>query len=184
MTPYQKRLTGITQRMAEDMKIRNKSQATIDAYTYHVGRFAEFFGKPLKTATPEDVRRFQLHLLEERKVGWSSFNQAVCGLRFLYTHTLPKPWPVAMIPFGKRPRRLPTVLSVEEVDALLKCTPNLKHRTFLSDHHARYERLHGDDRERDAHATLENGTNVPGPSRRADARSCRHPRTGRAETTS
>jgi site-specific recombinase XerD len=68
---------------------------------------------------------------EQRKVGWSSFNQAVCALRFLYTITLPKPWPVAMIPFGKRPRRLPTVLSVEEVDTLLSCTPNLKHRTFF-----------------------------------------------------
>jgi site-specific recombinase XerD len=131
MTPYQKRLTRITKRMAEDMKIRNLAQATIDAYTYHVGRFAEFFSKPLNQATPEDVRAFQLHLIQVRKVGWSSFNQAVCGLRFLYTITLPKPWPVAMIPFGKRPRRLPTVLGVEEVDALLKCTPNLKHRTFL-----------------------------------------------------
>ena len=64
-------------------------------------------------------------------MGWSSFNQAVCGLRFLYTVTLPKPWPVAMIPFGKRPRKLPTVLSVEEVNTILQCTPNLKHRTFL-----------------------------------------------------
>jgi integrase/recombinase XerD len=114
-----------------DMKIRNLAPATIDAYTYHVGKFADFFGKPLKQATPEDVRAFQLHMIEERKVGWSSFNQAVCGLRFLYTTTLPKPWPVAMIPFGKRPRRLPTVLSVQEVDVLLQCTLNLKHRTFL-----------------------------------------------------
>ncbi len=134
MTPYQKRPTLMTQRMAGDMKIRNLAQATIDAYTYHVGKFAEFIGtqsKELEAATPEDVRDFQLHLIEVRKVGWSSFNQAVCGLRFLYSVTLPKPWPVAMIPFGKRPRRLPTVLSVEEVDALLSCTPNLKHRTFL-----------------------------------------------------
>jgi site-specific recombinase XerD len=120
--------------MADDMKIRNLAQATIDAYTYHVGKFAEFIGKEgkeLEAASPENVRDFQLHLIEVRKVGWSSFNQAVCGLRFLYSVTLPKPWPVAMIPFGKRPRRLPTVLSVEEVDALLSCTPNLKHRTFL-----------------------------------------------------
>lgn len=131
MTPYQKRLTRLTKRLAEDMKIRHLAQATIDAYTYHVGKFAEFFGKPLEKATPEDVREFQLHLIEERKVGWSTFNQAVCGLRFLYTITLPKPWPVAMIPFGKRPRRLPTVLGVDEVDAILQCTPNLKHRTFL-----------------------------------------------------
>jgi site-specific recombinase XerD len=131
MTPYQNRLTAITERMAGDMKIRHLAPATIDAYTDHAGKFAEFLGKRLQQATPEDVRNFQLHLIEQRKVGWSSFNQAVCALRFLYTITLPKPWPVAMIPFGKRPRRLPTVLSVEEVDTLLSCTPNLKHRTFL-----------------------------------------------------
>jgi len=131
MTPYQQRLTPITDRMAGDMKIRHLAQATIDAYTYHVGRFADFIQKPLGDATAEDVRSFQLYLIEEKKVGWSSFNQAVCGLRFLYATTLPKPWPVAMIPFGKRPRRLPTVLGVQEVDALLRCTKNLKQRTFL-----------------------------------------------------
>lgn len=131
MTPYQRRLSPMTKRMAGDMKIRHLAQSTIDAYTYHVGRFADFIKKPLDAATAEDVRDFQLHLIEERKVGWSSFNQAVCGLRFLYSVTLPKPWPVAMIPFGKRPKKLPTVLSVEEVDALLQCTPNLKHRTFF-----------------------------------------------------
>ena len=131
MTPYQKRRTPSTDRLAGDMKIRHLAQATIDAYTYHVGRFADFIKKPLDRATPEDVRDFQLHLIEERKVGWSSFNQAVCGLRFLYSVSIPRPWPVAMIPFGKRGKKLPTVLSQEEVDALLQCTPNLKHRTFL-----------------------------------------------------
>jgi site-specific recombinase XerD len=131
MTPYQKRRTESTQRMAEDMTIRHLAQATIDSYTYHAGKFHVFLGKRLDQATPEDVRRFQLHMIEVRKLGWSSFNQAVCGLRFLYTVTIPKPWPVAMIPFGKRGKKLPTVLSREEVDALLQCTPNLKHRTFF-----------------------------------------------------
>jgi site-specific recombinase XerD len=131
MTPYQNRRNPLTDRMAGDMKIRNLAQATIDAYTYHVGRFADFVQQPLDEVTVEDVRNFQLYLIEEKKVGWSSFNQAVCGLRFLYTTTLPKPWPVAMIPFGKRPRRLPTVLAFEEVEELLRCTKNLKQRTFL-----------------------------------------------------
>ncbi len=53
MTPYQRRLTPITKRMAEDRKIRHLAQSTIDAYTYHVGKFAEFLGKPLKKATPD-----------------------------------------------------------------------------------------------------------------------------------
>jgi integrase/recombinase XerD len=63
--------------MAEDMQLRNLSPKTIDAYTYHVGRFAEFPGQPVEAATAEDVRLFQLHMLEVRKVGWSSFNQAL-----------------------------------------------------------------------------------------------------------
>lgn len=131
MKPYQQRLCPVIERMVGDMKIRHKAQATIDAYTYHVQRFARFLGKPLEQATPDDVRDFQLHLIEDLKVGWSSFNQAVCGLRFLYTYTHRVAWPVNMVPFGKRPRRLPTVLSSEEVEALLQCTSNLKHRTFL-----------------------------------------------------
>ena len=132
MTPYQQRLSPITRRMAGDMKIRHLAPATIDAYTYHVDKFDQFLGaKEISEATPEDIRSFQLQMIEVRKVGFSSFNQAVCGLRFLYQVTLPKPWPVAMIPFGKRARKLPTVLSLEEVDALLRCTKNLKHRTFF-----------------------------------------------------
>ncbi|MCP4171523.1 MAG: site-specific integrase [Fuerstiella sp.] len=70
MTPWQNRVTALTQRMADDMKLRNYSQKTIDTYTYHVGRFAQHLGKSLEQATPEDVRSFQLHLIEVRKVGW------------------------------------------------------------------------------------------------------------------
>jgi site-specific recombinase XerD len=113
------------------MMIRNLADSTIDAYTYHVRRFADFIGKPLEQATVEDVRTFQLHLIQDKKVAYSTFNQAVCALRFLYTHTIRVPWPVTMVPFGKRPKTLPTVLSRHEIDQLLQCTPNLKHRTFL-----------------------------------------------------
>ena len=104
MTPWQKRTNPLIQQMAEDMLLRNLAQKTIDSYTYHVGRFAVFIGKPVEDAVPEDLRLFQLHLVQERKVSWSSFNQAVCGLRFLYRTTLPRPWHVTMIPFGKRPK--------------------------------------------------------------------------------
>ena len=58
MTPWQNRTTALTQRMADDMRLRNYSQKTIDAYTYHVGRFAEFLGKSPESASPEDVRSF------------------------------------------------------------------------------------------------------------------------------
>ena len=131
MTPWQKRTTDLTQRMADDMRLRNYSQKTIDAYTYHVGRFADFLGRSPESATPEDVRSFQLHLIEKRKSSWSSFNQAVCGLRFLFRTTFPRDWVVSMVPFGKRPKRLPQVLSGEEVSRLMACVENRKHRTFL-----------------------------------------------------
>ena len=79
MTPYKKRTCQLTRRLAEDMMIRNMADATIDAYTYHVRKFADFTGKPLDQATSEDVRTFQLHLIQDRKLAYSTFNQAVCA---------------------------------------------------------------------------------------------------------
>lgn len=133
MTPYKKHTSEACIRLVQDMRIRNFAANTIDAYAYHVDKFERFLGsKNIFAATPEDIRSFQLHLIEVRKVGFSSFNQAVCGLRLLYSVTIPKNWPVVMIPFGKRAKKLPTVLSDTEVARLLACTPNLKHRTFFT----------------------------------------------------
>ena len=131
MTPYKKRSCSITQRLAEDLQIRNMAETTIDAYTYHVRRFADFIQKPLEQVTPEDVRTFQLHLIGDRNLAYSTFNQAVCALRFFYRVTQPMSWPVTMVPFGKRPKTLPVVLSRTEIEKLFQCTPNLKHQTFL-----------------------------------------------------
>jgi integrase/recombinase XerD len=132
MTPHEKRPSHLTVRLAEDMRIRNLSPRTIDAYTYHADRFADFIQKPLDLATVEDVRSFQLYLIDTKKLAYSSFNQAVCALRFLYTHTIRVPWPVTMVPFGKRPKTLPVVLGRQEVDELLRCTQNQKQRTFFT----------------------------------------------------
>ena len=80
---------------------------------------------------PEEIRQYQLYLINEKKVSWSSFNQAVCGLRFLYEITLQRPWEVRHIPFGKRPKKLPVVLSNEEASRLLECISNPKHRAVI-----------------------------------------------------
>jgi len=131
MTPFDKRLTPLTRRMAEDMLVRNLATSTIDSYTWHVDKFVDHFQRPAEQLGPDEIRQYQLHLIREKKVGWSSFNQAVCALRFLYRFTIPRDWHVAMIPFGKRPKKLPSVLGQEEVTRLLSCVPNLKHRTVL-----------------------------------------------------
>ena len=132
MTPYQKRQTPMTLRMIEDMKIRNFASATIDAYTYHIDKFDQFLEKkPISDAMPEDIRNYQLHLIEIRKVGFSSINQAGCGLRFFFSVTISKPWHIDMIPYGKREHKLPTVLGADEGNRLLQSTSYLKHRTFF-----------------------------------------------------
>lgn len=132
-TSHTRHNSATCKRMAQDMMIRNMAINTIDSYIYHVDKFEKFLvPKMADDATLEDIRSFQLHLINIRKVGFSSFNQAVCGLKFLYSVTLPRQWPVTMIPFGKRQKTLPTVLSGEQVERLLQCTPYLKHRTFLT----------------------------------------------------
>lgn len=131
MTPYQKRMNPFIRRMADDMKLRNFSSTTIDSYTFHVDKFCKYFGKPADQLGPEEIREFQLYMVNEKKASWSSFNQAVCGLRFLYTVTLGKDWSIKHIPFGKRPKKLPTVLSDEEACNLLSCLHNPKHHAVL-----------------------------------------------------
>lgn len=131
MTPYKKRLNKYIRRMAEDMQVRNFADATIDAYTYHADKFCQYFGKTADQLGPEEIREYQLYLVNEKKASWSSFNQAVCGLRFLYEVTLRKNWAVRHIPFGKRPKKLPVVLSDQEASRLLECVENRKHRAVL-----------------------------------------------------
>lgn len=131
MKPYQQRMNPFIQRMAEDMQVRNFASSTIDAYTYHVDKFCQYFGKPADALGPEHIREFQVYLVQEKKASWSSFNQAVCGLRFLYQVTLGKDWVVKHIPFGKRPKKLPTVLSDDEAGRLLECLHNRKHHAVL-----------------------------------------------------
>jgi site-specific recombinase XerD len=124
-------MTPLRQRMIEDMQIRNLSPSTIKSYTYHVGCFAKYFNLSPEHLGPEQIRQYQIHLVREKKASWSTFNQTVCAVRFLYRHTLPRPWAVEMIPFGKRPKVLPAVLSCEEVQRLLECVKPIKQRTVF-----------------------------------------------------
>ena len=131
MTPYQKRMNPYIQRMAEDMQLRNLAENTINSYTYHADKFCQFFGRSAEELGPDEIREFQLYLVKEKKASWSSFNQAVCALRFLYEVTLQRPWEVRHIPFGKKPKKLPVVLSHEEASRLFECVENPKHRAVL-----------------------------------------------------
>lgn len=120
-------MTPLRQRFIDDLRLRNYARRTIDTYVSQVAGFARHFGRSPELLGADDVRAYQLHLLQ-RRVSWSSFNQAVCALRFLYRTTLGRPEQLAMIPYGKRPKTLPSVLSPEEVLRLLDAaTPPRDH---------------------------------------------------------
>src|SRR4051794_29346179 len=106
-------MTPLRQRLIDDLRIRNYAQRTISTYVSHVARFAKHFGRSPDQLGGEQVRLYQLHLLEQR-ASWSRFNQAVCALRFFFATTLRRAEVLPMLPYGKKPRALPAVLSPDE----------------------------------------------------------------------
>ena len=124
-------MTPLRQRFVQDLQLRNRAADTIECYVRHVAQFAKHFGRSPELLGPEDVRAYQLHLLS-RKVSWSTFNQCVCALRFLYGQTLGRSEYVARLPYGRRPKTLPVVLSQPEVLELLACVHGGKQRMVLT----------------------------------------------------
>jgi integrase/recombinase XerD len=125
-------MTELRKRMTEDLRLRNYSDNTILIYTNTVADFARYFRRPPDKLGPEEIRQYQLYLLDVRKLAWSTFVQRTGALKFFYTRTLKQPWFVQEVAKPKVRRPLPTVLSREEVTALLDATPNLKHRALLA----------------------------------------------------
>ena len=108
------------------------SPTTVRLYLHAVSAFAQHFGKPPDQLGAEQIRSYQLFLMREKKVALPTFIQAVCALRFFYTHTLQKTIPIERIPFPRREKKLPLILSREEIKALLQAPRNLRHRTLLA----------------------------------------------------
>jgi site-specific recombinase XerD len=118
--------------MIDDLRIRNYSPRTIETYVERVAAFAKHFGRSPELLGEEHIRDYQLYLLDTKRASWAAFNQTVCALRFLYNSTLRKGWVVKHLRYPKQPKRLPVVLSPEEVGALLEAPKCLKHRAILS----------------------------------------------------
>ena len=124
-------MTPLRQRMIEDLTIRNYSPRTIDIYVDRVAKFAQYFGQSPDQLGPAHIREFQLFLVQRKKASWAQYNQSVCALRFFYRVCLGKTWMIEHIPFPKQPKRLPVVLSQQEVTRLFEAVSNVKHRTIL-----------------------------------------------------
>ncbi len=123
-------MTPLRQRFIEDLRLRNYSPRTVETYVSAVAQFARYCRRPPDQLGPEDVRAYQLHLLQQR-ASWSRFNQAVCALRFFYGVTLGRSEVVTMIPYGKRPKTLPAVLSRDEILRLFAALPEGRDRVLI-----------------------------------------------------
>jgi integrase/recombinase XerD len=123
-------MTPLRQRFLDELARRNYSPRTVEAYLAGVLRFVRHSGRSPDQASADDLRAFQLHLIE-RQVSWSQFNPISCALRFRYARVLARPDFVPHVPFAKRPRKLPVILSPEEVRRLLAAVAGGRDRLML-----------------------------------------------------
>jgi integrase/recombinase XerD len=107
-------MTPLRQRFLDDLRLRNYSPRTIQAYVAGVARLANHFGRAPDQLGPEELRTCQLQLISAG-VSWSLFNQTVCAWKLFYGQTLGRPDVVPFVRFAKRPKTLPVVLAPEEV---------------------------------------------------------------------
>ena len=118
-------MSPLRRRMIEDMTVRNLSPATQRSYLHAVSKFSRHFGRLPDRLGLEDVRAFQVHLVS-MGISWPGLNQTVCALRFFYGVTLGHGEIPERIPYAREPRKLPVVLSAEEVVRFLEAVPSLK----------------------------------------------------------
>jgi len=124
-------VTHLRKAMLEELQRRNLSQITTRIYLRAVEEFAQYYKVPPDQLGLEHVRKYQAHLFTDRKLGAISVAQHLSALRFFFLKTLKRPWMVEDMPVPKRPIRLPTVLSREEVERLIQCAGSPLHRIWL-----------------------------------------------------
>jgi hypothetical protein len=115
----EKPISPLRRRMIEDMTVRNFVEKTRNDYIRHVRTFTAFLGRAPDTATPEDLRLFQLHQTQTGARA-PSINGSVVALRFFFTVTLDRPEMARHLTFVREPRRIPVILSLEEIARLLE----------------------------------------------------------------
>ena len=124
-------MTPLRRRMTEDMQLRNFAPETQRNYIHHVKGLAQFYQLSPEHLDLEDIREYQLHLLNEKHHSAPSVNQFVSAVRFLYQVTLDTTWPEKALPRIRVPHRLPVVLSPAEVDAFFHHVGTLRYRAAL-----------------------------------------------------
>ncbi len=131
MTDALRAASPLRRRMIDDMSLRNLSPATQRSYLHAVTKFSRYFGRSPDRLGLEDVRAFQVHLVSQG-ISWPGLNQTVCALRFFYGVTLDRGEIPERIAYARTPRKLPVILSADEVVRFLEAVPSLKARAALT----------------------------------------------------
>ena len=121
----------LRKQMDGDLVVRGMSVRTREAYLGAVAGLAKHYGRRPDQISKREVQNYLLHLIEKRKLAWSSCNIVAQGLKFFYRVTLKRSEAQFGIPRARQPQKLPEILSREEVMVLIERTANLKHRTLL-----------------------------------------------------
>jgi integrase/recombinase XerD len=124
-------VSPLRQRMIDDMRMRKFGEKTQLDYVRAVRNFTKYLGRSPDTAGVEDLRNYQLHLVDHG-ISPASLNSAISGLKFFFNVTLDHPELMAKMQPVHLPRKLPVILSREEVGRLIAAARNLKHQTALS----------------------------------------------------
>ena len=124
-------VTHLRKMMLEELERRNYSASTTHCYIRTVEDFALFFQRPPDQLGLEEIRNYQAHLFRDRKLAGNTVSQRLAALRFFYLKTLRKSWNLSLMPYPKKARRLPSVLSQQEVAGLIEAADSVFHRMIL-----------------------------------------------------
>src|SRR3974377_43005 len=124
-------VTHLRKMMREELERRNYTESTTRVYLYTVEDFARFFHRPPDQLGPDQVREFTAHLFGVRKLADNTVAQRVAALRFFFTKTLKRAWPIDDTPYPKKRTQLPVILSQDEVARLIESADSAYHRTIL-----------------------------------------------------
>jgi site-specific recombinase XerD len=125
-------MTALRQKLIDDLQLRGYAERTVEAYVAVVARLAQHYRRAPDLLTEVELREYLLYLTRERKLARASFTQTLCGLRFFYEQTLGRRWTILDVARPKRDRKLPTVLSRDEVWRVLAAVRTPSYRTCLT----------------------------------------------------
>ena len=119
-------------KMQEDMRLKNFTQSTREDYYRYVVKFLEFTGKDAMSITYGDIRKFIFHLQDDEHKKASTINVYTAAIRFFFEYTLGYVWDSKKIPKMKRDRKLPVILTKEQVNMLIDSMDNYKHKAITA----------------------------------------------------